>query len=491
MKEINYFPRKRFLPCFHTIVMQPGYQFATGMFDLSYSDRIMDTMSLHEMQSTFFGVFKALKPDGHFVFTVSNTFTTTTNQNHLCTHLKTFQDYTSALKSAGFSIVDILETRSSGGEELLVYHTCKPQTIAKGNIGSSASSLDMMPKHLVWNRIMKQNFLKFVTMTIPDSVNRELCDVTFQCFCRGLRVDDIVLGKHVRPNDFENLRRFCDDMRHRIMHESGAVLVNGLDLNNICGKGNVEMLTECSRISYYILSSFLGKVDGGARGRLFDVKNANINALDKLKGDNVLFSVSDSECSWHTDGASIDRVYDIVGLMCIFPASEGGEFSVSNACNAYEELSKKMPNFINYELQRPVPRDILENGKGKGVHDIASALSRSRDVLAMRIRYNSYPIYNVDSDRIRFRYMRHWIETGHEKTKWRVPTLLRISMDLLDDQLNEECCFNQRLNSGEIIFANNSILAHARSSFKDNEKDGPARHLLRAWIQVQKMRSDG
>mmetsp|Transcript_6918 Transcript_6918/g.10535 ORF Transcript_6918/g.10535 Transcript_6918/m.10535 type:complete len:257 (+) Transcript_6918:17-787(+) len=248
------------------------------------------------------------------------------------------------------------------------------------------------------------------------------------------------------------------------------------------------MLTECSRISYYILSSFIGKVDGGARGKLFDVKDANINALDKVKGDNVLFSVSNSECSWHTDGASIDRVYDIVGLMCIFPASEGGEFFVSNACNAHSELQKKIPEFIRWEYERPLPRDILENGKGKGVRNIASLLSRSRDILAMRIRYNAYPIYTIDGDRMRFRYMRHWIETGHEKTNWRVPTFLKIAMDLLDDQLDEECCFNQRLNSGEIMFGNNSLLAHARSSFKDNEKDAPRRHLLRAWIQVQKMR---
>ncbi len=446
----------------------------------------MDNSSRNEIQSTFENIYRVLKPNGHFVFAVSNLFAGNTNQ----IHIKSFECYAAALK-LGFNIVDIVETFShQGNKPLLAFLLQKPQTLEKGNLGS-ASSLDVMPKRLNWSRITKERFLQFVTLKIPKSVNRELADVTLQCFNQGLHVDDVIIGKHVNPDNLKNLKRFCNDVRHKLMHELGAVLLKGLDMDNLCGgnRENIEMLTECSRISYYILCSFIGKIDEASRGRLFDVKDAHLDALDKVKGDNVLFSVSNTECSWHTDGASIDRVYDIVGLMCIFPASEGGEFHVSNSCNVYDELQKNIPGFIRYELERPLPRDILENGKGKGVNDIASALSRSKDILAMRIRYNAYPIYVGNGDRMRFRYMRHWIETGHEKTSWKVPTLLKIAMDLLDDKLDEECCFRRRLKSGEIMFGNNSIMAHARNSFKDNGKD-VARHLLRAWIQVQKLHLD-
>ena len=54
-----------------------------------------------------------------------------------------------------------------------------------------------------------------------------------------------------------------------------------------------------------------------------------------------------------------------------------------------------------YELTRAIPRDILENGGGKGTVGAASALSRSAALLAMRIKYNSYPIYVVEGDRMR------------------------------------------------------------------------------------------
>ena len=81
--------------------------------------------------------------------------------------------------------------------------------------------------------------------------------------------------------------------------------------------------------------------------------------------------------------------------------------------------------------------------------------------------------------------MRHWIETGHEKTFWKVPTLLKIAMDVLDDHLDDNCCFHQALERGDIIFSNNAMIAHARDQFK-NDPNAPPRHKVRAWIQVQK-----
>ena len=162
-----------------------------------------------------------------------------------------------------------------------------------------------------------------------------------------------------------------------------------------------------------------------------------------------------------------------------------------------------MPKFVMHEMTRAVPRDILENGKGFGsigsrgsssatlrrgsinMRTTSDALSRSNDVLAMRIRYNSYPIFQTEGDRLRFRYMRYWIETGHEKTGWAVPTLLKIAMDLLDDRLDEECAFHDALKRGDIVFTNNSITAHARDAF-ENDANSPPRHLVRAWLQIQK-----
>lgn len=128
---------------------------------------------------------------------------------------------------------------------------------------------------------------------------------------------------------------------------------------------------------------------------------------------------------------------------------------------------------------------MLENGKGNKTRlTIGDMLSRSDSIMPLRISYNSYPIFDVRQGRIRFRYMRHWIETAHKKMRWGVPTLLRIAMDVLDDTLDKGCCFRKCLERGDILMCNNAIVAHGRDSFQDIPGE-PHRHLVRAWMQIQ------
>ncbi len=92
------------------------------------------------------------------------------------------------------------------------------------------------------------------------------------------------------------------------------VLLKGLDLDTFSTldtSDDPDQVAACSKLVYYIICSHIGTVDGSARGKLFDVKNNHIDAMDG-KNDNVLFSVSDCEATWHTDGASKDKVYDCV-----------------------------------------------------------------------------------------------------------------------------------------------------------------------------------
>lgn len=193
--------------------------------------------------------------------------------------------------------------------------------------------------------------------------------------------------------------------------------------------------------------------------------------------------------NWHTDGASRDRVYDAVGLLCIHQSRTGGKSKISNACDAYDAMLGT-PKFIMHELLRPICRDILENAtsdkaKGSLRMSMRSQLGREESLMSLRISYNSYPIYEVKHDRLRFRYMRHWIETAHRKMSWQVPTLLRIAMDMLDDELDKRCCFHDALERGDILICNNGCIAHGRDAFTDAFGDQP-RHLVRCWIQMQK-----
>lgn len=376
---------------------------------------LFNNLTIAEMGVTFEQVYSLLKPGGEFVFAVPHQGIHSDEKGYFSLRdkiltpdhdgsqvlFKTFGDYMDTIKKTGFHVVDVQETfatpADTGNEDdfqtvndrplQLVFRLRKDQNdFERGDIASS-NTLDVLPKALYWNNTTKQHFEKFLTVEVPEEVNEQVVNATLECYEKGILVDDIVLGTHVDMEKCSHLKQYGSYLRKRLLHETGAIVLTGLDVNALAGgdENNLEQLTECCKIAYYLISSHIGQVDEGVRGRLFNVKSANINATDKKK-DNVLFSVSDSECDWHTDGASKDRVYDVVGLMCISPAAKGGEFQVANACNAFNRLRMALPKFLMHELTRPIPRDVLEKGKGKGVQDLTSALSRSPAVLPMRIR---------------------------------------------------------------------------------------------------------
>ena len=90
----------------------------------------------------------------------------------------------------------------------------------------------------------------------------------------------------------------------------------------------------------------------------------------------------------------------VTGLMCLQPGKTGGEYSIANACNAYASLVARMPRWLLFELMRPLPREIVEKGKGKGSapDDYMSNIARSAEMLQLRILRNSYPIFELAGD---------------------------------------------------------------------------------------------
>ena len=130
-------------------------------------------------------------------------------------------------------------------------------------------------------------------LRIPDQVKQELYKAARECYKRGILVDDLDLEGDFPSKAFSSLRSVAVSIRNILLHEMGLVLLKGLDLD-VFGFEDTEKMVSCSKIAYYLICNHIGAVDGSARGRLFDVKDTDINAMDE-KADNVLFSVSNCE----------------------------------------------------------------------------------------------------------------------------------------------------------------------------------------------------
>ena len=317
-------------------------------------------------------------------------------------HFKTIEDYFNAATSHGFEIVDFTEARvctkdmhsnisffsNVNGHPLhIVMKIRKPMDTNNGAALGSINTLDFLPEKLNWPSTVTNNVENSLVMWLPPAANDELVDAALQVHKKGISVDNLVIGEDIDlpPKSLGNVlfsatKHFAEAVRSRLLHETGAVLVKGLDMNALGGVEQLDMMTQSSKIAYFILAEHIGIVDATARGKLFDVKrcvlranelqlyslgashlvlcishhfplvslplpfSANIDAMSK-SNDNVLFSVSDTEAGWHTDGASKDRVYDVVSLLCISPSTTGGKFRISNACESTLFLSHTIALF--------------------------------------------------------------------------------------------------------------------------------------------------
>lgn len=227
-------------------------------------------------------------------------------------YCKTFSDYIETARKYGFEIVQIEESRvnsehlnknpaffdSVNGVPLhLVMKLRKPEchiknTASLTEAAASVNSLSMLPKKLTWSKVAMRHPKNAFYLQIPDPVKKELQNAALECFSRGISVDDLDQAGDFPSSSFSSLRSFAVSVRNILLHETGLVLLKGLDLD-VIGCGNEEMNATCSKIAYYLICNHIGAVDGSARGRLFDVKDNKINAMGSA--DNILFSVSNCE----------------------------------------------------------------------------------------------------------------------------------------------------------------------------------------------------
>jgi SAM-dependent methyltransferase len=494
----------------------PGAATEIGCFDLAVGIFVFNYTSIFDMNRICQQVHQMLKPGGHFVFSVphpsmlnahanqEDTFGFNKGDASLSSYFslrdrkfagtiktldgrvlnvkmcfKAVSDYVEAVTGAGFAISYVHEARvlpEHVKEHPAFFESVKDSPlhivfkVQKPSVPVKPSHLEAMPTKIRWGPYLFQR-PESVIAGLPLEAKEALDRVVQDLLAKGVTADTYALSSADKI-DLGPLTSFAATVRQRLVADTGVALVRGLDAG--------PASEEAAKLSFYLLASLVGTVDGSARGRLFDVKDRKLCT----SSDNVLFSVSNTEATWHTDGASVDKSYNVASLLCIQPSTSGGELRVSNAVNAVESLETTIPKFLLYELQRTLPRDVMENGGGQGRKgDVLLNLSRSSELLKHRVRNNAYPIVVSTQDNMRFRYMRHWIETGHAKAGLVESPLLTIAMDLLDSALDKNQLWEGRMESGDMMFCNNLLVAHSRKSFSTEPGDAP-RHKVRAWLHL-------
>ena len=168
-----------------------------------------------------------------------------------------------------------------------------------------------------------------------------------------------------------------------------------------------------------------------------------------------------AEIAYHCDAA------DVVGLLCVRNAQEGGTSQIASSVSVYNTLQARRPELAQ-RLFEPVPLDIRNEDASGTLHSI-----------------DIQPCCFSDGR------LRTFYHSDYFRSAQRHPELPRFSqrekelLDLYDEiAADPDHRLEMDLEPGDIQWLSNHTIVHARTGYEDSAHPETGRLLLRLWVSV-------
>ncbi len=269
------------------------------------------------------------------------------------------------------------------------------------------------------------------------------------------RIERPITDLRLTADERADLRTDLAFAKHDLELGRGFVVLDRLPLNEISERAAIAL--------YWLLGQLLGEpVAQNVQGTLlYDVRDSGQEVAQGAR-----FSVTRYESSFHTDNSFGDSVVDYVGLLCLKTARLGGVSQVVSGVKAALVLGQEYP-----EALATLSRAFHVDRRG--------GVLEGEPPTALR------PAIERRGDEPLFRYLRYWIESGHEKAGEPLKPAQRDALDRLDQVLNRpELRAEFSLEPGQVYFINNRWILHNRTAFVDHAEPERRRHLVRLWLET-------
>ena len=157
---------------------------------------------------------------------------------------------------------------------------------------------------------------------------------------------------------------------------------------------------------------------------------------------------------------------DVVGLLCVRKARQGGLSSLVSVAAIYNEILARHPEYLGLYYRCWYFSHLCE--------DLPS-LS---------------PIFSHHQGKLSCRYLRQYIELGHEVRNLPLSKVEIEALDLFDEIMHrEDMRLSMMLEPGDLQFANNYAVLHSRNEFEDHGVHELNRKMLRLWLKMPNARA--
>ncbi|MGA8400101.1 MAG: TauD/TfdA family dioxygenase [Stellaceae bacterium] len=240
-----------------------------------------------------------------------------------------------------------------------------------------------------------------------------------------------------------------ENMREEVLNGRGFVLIRGLPV-----KGKP---IEDSAAAYWAIGTRFGNPRSqNAMGHLLGhVRDLGVATSDP----NVRTYQTTERQHFHTDSC------DIVGLLCLKSARQGGLSSIVSSMAMYNKMAQRRPD-LAARLFLPFSTD------------------RRGEVPVGEKPYFDIPVYNDYQGHLSAIYSGTYIRSGQ-----RFPEARRLTaedheaLEMFDDLANDqELRLDMELRPGDMQFLHNHTCLHDRTAFVDWPEPERKRHLLRLWL---------
>jgi hypothetical protein len=262
---------------------------------------------------------------------------------------------------------------------------------------------------------------------------------------RGLDLADLSGADFALPT----LAPVLDGMRKEVLNGRGFVLIRGLPVE---GKS-----IEDSAAAYWAIGTRFGNPRSqNAMGHLLGhVRDLGVATTDP----NVRTYQTTERQHFHTDSC------DIVGLLCLKTARQGGLSSIVSSMAIYNKMAQTRPD-LAARLFLPFSTD------------------RRGEVPVGEKPYFDIPVYNDFAGHLSAIYSGTYIRSGQRFSDARRLTAEdHEALELFDDLANDqELRLDMELRPGDMQFLHNHTCLHDRTAFVDWPEPEKKRHLLRLWL---------
>ena len=294
--------------------------------------------------------------------------------------------------------------------------------------------------HLVWDKTLANKKQKFVADLNPGTVD--------ELIKRRNELDNL------NENDLLLLKNEILEFKKKILDGFGLFIINGACLKDFSLKEKISI--------YTLIAEILGEliIQNIKQEKIVEIKD-----VGKSMQSGGRYHETKEGGSHHTDSPQWEDVPDYLGLFCVHNAKKGGTNLFLSAYTIHNRILKNRKDLLNilYEKFHFDKRGEFKEGESSTVFE---------------------PIFKFKDGKLYFRYLRNYIDAGHDIQNQSLSESQKEALTYLDNSmLEEDMIMSYDLKPDDMVFSDNHWIVHGRTAFEDYDDPNLKRLMLRTWIK--------